>query len=159
MRPSPTSRSSGNTPYVSWLEQRGSNLRGFYGHFDTNGLFIEDTPGGVRLISPPRGHAHLLADVRAPISSACTADPFTNDGSNCAIAQVNAPFFLFTTADSPQRLFAQAIVGGISCALFPGCKVHIDQHGHGADIESQLGDDDTVGILVAADRPVHACAR
>ena len=111
----------GNTPYVSWLEQRGSELRGFYGHFDTNGVFIEDTPGGVRLIGPQRGHAHLLADVRAPISSACTADPFTNDGSNCAIAQVNAPFFLFTTSDSPQRLFAQAIVGGISCALFPGC--------------------------------------
>jgi len=138
----------GNTPYVSWLEQRGSNLRGFYGHFDTNGVFIEDTPSGVRLIGPPRDRAHLLADVRAPISSACTADPFTNDGSNCAIAQVNAPFFLFTTSDSPQRLFAQAIVGGISCALFPGCKVHVTQHGHSADIDSDLGQDDTVGILV-----------
>jgi hypothetical protein len=138
----------GNTPYVSWLEQRGSNLRGFYGHFDTNGTFIEDTPGGVKLIGPPRGRAHLLQDVRAPISSACTADPFTSDGSNCAIAQVNAPFFLFATADSPHRLFAQAIVGGISCALFPGCKVNVIQHGNAAVISSQLGQDDTVGILV-----------
>jgi hypothetical protein len=92
----------GNTPYVSWLEGRGSNLRGFYGHFDTNGVFIEDTPDGVKLIGPPCARAHLLDDVRAPISSACTADPFTNDGSNCLIAAVNAPFFLFTTADTPQ---------------------------------------------------------
>ena len=123
--PKPDITFFGNTPYVSWLEPRGSNLRGFAGHFDVNGVFIEDTPGGVKLIAPPRARAHLLADVRAPISSACTADPFTNDGSTCAIAQVNAPFFLFTTSDSPQRLFAQAIVGGISCALFPGCKVRV----------------------------------
>ena len=138
----------GNTPYVSWLEARGSKLRGFSGHFDTNGVFVVDTPGGVKLIAPPRGRAHLLADVRVPISSPCTADPFTNDGSGCAIAPVNAPFFLFTTAGSPQRLFGQAIVGGVSCALFPGCTVSITEHGHGAVISSRLGEDDTVGILV-----------
>jgi hypothetical protein len=138
----------GNTPYVSWLEQRGPELRGFSGHFDTRGVFIDDTPGGVRLIGAPHDHAHLLSDVRAPISSACTADPFTNDGSNCQIAQVNAPFFLFTTADSPQRLFAQAIVGGISCALFPGCTVQVTHHAGGAVITSRHGQAGTVGILV-----------
>jgi hypothetical protein len=111
-------------------------------------VFVEDTPGGVKLIGPPRGRAHLLTDTRAPISSACTADPFTNDGSNCQVAQINAPFFLFTTADSPQRLFGQAIVGGISCALFPGCKVSVTQHAGGAVISSQLGQDDNVGIFV-----------
>ena len=138
----------GNTPYVSWLETLGGNLRGFAGHFDVNGVFVTDTPGGVKLIAPPRARAHLLADVRAPISSPCTADPFTNDGSACQIAAVNAPFFLFTTADSPQRLFAQAIVGGVSCALFPGCTVRVTASGNGAVISSRLGQDDTVGILV-----------
>lgn len=138
----------GNTPYVSWLEKRGGTVRGFYGHFDTNGVFVADTPDGVRLIGPPQGRAHLLDGARSPISSACTADPFTNDGSNCAIAPVNAPFSLFTTADSPQRLFGQAIVGGISCALFPGCQVSVTPSGNGAVISSQLGEDDTVGILV-----------
>jgi hypothetical protein len=138
----------GNTPYVSWTETRDGNVRGFYGHFDTNGVFIEDTPDGVTLIAPPRGRAHLLDGARAPISSACTADPFTSDGSTCTIAPVNAPFFLFTTADSPQRLFGQAIVGGISCSLFPGCAVNVTPSGNGATISSQLGQDDTVGILV-----------
>ena len=42
---------------------------------------------------------------------------------------------------SPQRLFAQAIVGGISCTLFPGCNVHVTGQGHGAEISSQLGED------------------
>jgi hypothetical protein len=138
----------GNTPYVSWLETHGGSTRGFYGHFDTNGVFVEDTPGGVRLIGSRGRPASLLAGARAPISSACTADPFSGDGSSCAIAAVNAPFFLFTTAGSPQRLFAQAIVGGISCALFPGCRVSVTPSGSGAVISSQLGEDDTVGILV-----------
>lgn len=111
-------------------------------------MFVENTPNGVKLIAPPRARAHLLADVRAPISSSCTADPFSQDGSGCPIAPVNAPFFLFTTEGSPQRLFAQAIVGGISCALFPGCKLGVSASGNGAVISSRLGQDDTVGILV-----------
>jgi hypothetical protein len=137
----------GNTPYVSWLEKRGASSFGFVGHFDANGVFITDTPHGLKLISPP-ARARLLDDKRAPISSPCTADPFTSDGSNCLVAAVNAPFFLFTTADSPQRLFGQAIVGAVSCALFPGCTVNVAQTGTGAVISSQLGQDDAVGILV-----------
>ena len=137
----------GNTPYVSWLEKRGGHNVGFVGHFDTNGVFVVDTPGGVRPIGPGV-RAHLLDDKRAPISSPCTADPFTTDGSNCQVAAVNAPFFLFTSVGSPQRLFGQAIAGGISCALFPGCTVSVTQTGNGAVISSQLGQDDTVGIPV-----------
>jgi hypothetical protein len=91
-------------------------------------VLVQDTPGGVDLIGSARGRAHLLDDVRAPISSACTADPFTNNGSSCPIAAVNAPFFLFTTVGSPQRLFSQALVGAV--------------------ISSQLAQTDTVGILV-----------
>jgi hypothetical protein len=110
-------------------------------------VFVTDIPGGVRLTGL-RARAHLLDDKRAPISSACTADPFTNDGSSCQVPAVNAPFFLFTTVDSPQRLFAQAIAGGTSCALFPGCTVNVTQSDNGPVISSQLAQDDNVGILV-----------
>jgi len=138
----------GNTPYVSWLEQNSGNVRGFVGHFDTNGVFILDTPFGVQLIGSHGRRAQILAGTPMPVGSACAADPFSSDGSNCAIAPVNAPFFLFTTSGSPQRLFSQAIVGGISCSLFPGCTVSITQSGTGAVIASQLHQNDTVGILV-----------
>ena len=138
----------GHIPYVSWLEQRAGKLRGFVGHFDPDLGFVLDTPDGVKQIAPPRGRAHLLTDVRQPISSACTADPSTLDGSGCVVAPVNGPFFLFATSDSPQRLFAQAIVGGISCALFRGCHVTVNQSGNSAVISSQLTQDDSVGILV-----------
>jgi hypothetical protein len=138
----------GNTPYVSWLEKRGGHNVGFVGHFDTNGVFVTDTPGGGAADRAGVARARLLDDKRAPISSPCTTDPFTNDGSNCQVAAVNAPFFLFTTVGSPQRLFAQAIVGGISCALFPGCTASVTQTDNGAVISSQLGQNDSVGILV-----------
>jgi hypothetical protein len=137
----------GNTPYVSWIEKFGGNFRGFAGHFDTTGAFVQDTPGGVKLLAPPRARAQLI-DFRAPISSSCTADPFTQDGSTCPVAAVNSPFFLFTTSGTPQQLFAQAILGGISCVLFPGCTVAVKQNGDHAEISSDLGEDDTVGILV-----------
>jgi hypothetical protein len=61
---------------------------------------------------------------------------------------VNAPFLLFTTAEDPQRLFSQAIVGGVNCALFPGSTVTVAPNGDGAVISSQLAQDDQVGILV-----------
>jgi hypothetical protein len=136
----------GNVPYVSWIESRGSSIRGFYGHFE-NGVFIGDTPGGVRLIAPPRRHANLI-DFRAPISSPCTADPFTQDGSGCVVAPVNSPFFTFTTAGSPQKLFADALIGGPNCVLFPGCRVLITiKHGR-AVIKCGLAAPSGVGILV-----------
>lgn len=136
----------GNVPYVSWIESDHGKLRGFYGHFE-NGVFVEDTPGGVELVGPPHRRAALI-DARAPISSSCTADPFTNDGSGCVVAPANAPFFTFTTEGSPQKLFGQAIIGGPNCVLFPGCRVTISiQHGV-AVISSNLAAPSSVGILV-----------
>src|SRR5262249_33146757 len=79
----------GNVPYVSWIEARGSGFRGFVGHVE-NGVFVLDTPGGITLA--PRHQRASLIDFRVPISSSCTADPFTQDGSACPVAAVNAPF-------------------------------------------------------------------
>jgi hypothetical protein len=135
----------GNIPYVSWIESVGSGVRGFVGHFQS-GAFVLDTPDGIRLVDS--GRRASLIDFRAPISSSCTADPFTNDGSACTVAPVNDPFFLFTTADSPQRLFGQALIGGVNCVLFPSCSVAVQSQGSGAIISSQLAQSNTVGILV-----------
>lgn len=147
----------GNVPYVSWIETRNGVNRGFVGHFE-NGVFVLDTPpSGVTLAVPP-GRSASLIDFRVPISSSCTADPNSGDGSACAVAPVNSPFFLFTTAGSLQRLFAQAVLGGISCALFPGCTVSVTPSGAGAVISSRLGQSDMIGILVqriVGSRRVH----
>ena len=135
----------GNVPYVSWIETQGSRKVGFTGHF-VNGVFVSDTPFGINLA--PRFRTASLIDARVPLSSSCTADPFTNDGSACPIAQLNAPFHLFTTDDSPQRLFGQAVIGGINCILFPGCRLALAPQGNGAVIQSSLGQSNNVGILV-----------
>jgi hypothetical protein len=135
----------GNVPYVSWIEARGDGFRGFVGHFE-NGSFVLDTPFGIVL--SPHFHRASLIDFRVPLSSSCTADPFTNDGSACPVAAVNAPFDLFTTAGSPQRLFSQALIGGPNCILFRHCRLIIVGQGGGAEIEGDLGKSNTVGILV-----------
>ena len=48
------------------------------------------------------------ADVREPISSGCTANPFNGDGTTCQGGAVGTPFFLFTNGTSPPNLFANA---------------------------------------------------
>jgi hypothetical protein len=151
---SPTNRDAGspditffgNVPYVSWIEDHGGQKRGFVGHF-VNGVFVQDTfAGGIPLA--PRFRPASLIDARVPLSSSCTADPFTNDGSACPVAAVNAPFLLFTTAGSPQRLFGQAVIGGLNCILFPGCGLVVVSQAGGAVIQSSLGQSNNVGILV-----------
>jgi hypothetical protein len=102
---------SGNTPYVSWLEKVNGVLRGFYGHFEGGEsalTFIDDSPGGT--IVDPAGR---VPDLRAAISSTCTADPFSQDGSACPAAAIGTPFFTFTEG-SPggQKLFADAYAPG-----------------------------------------------
>jgi hypothetical protein len=134
----------GNTPYVSWIETVGSVTKGFVGHFDTLGVFQLDTPKGITL----HGVSSLLSGTAVPLSSPCTADPFSGDGSSCTIAPVNAPWFLFTSSGSPQRLFSQAVVGGVACAEFPGCVVHIAVGAGGGTISSRLSQSNPVGILV-----------
>ena len=136
----------GNVPYVSWVEDQGSHKRGFVGHF-VNGVFVQDTlPSGIPLA--PRSKPASLIDARVPLSSSCTADPFTSDGSACPVAAVNAPFLLFTTADSPQRLFGQAVIGGPNCVLFTSCNVGVVSQGAGAVIQGTLGQSNSIGILV-----------
>src|SRR5262249_48770193 len=52
-------------------------------------------------------------DLIPPISSSCTADPFTSDGSDCPGKAEGTPFFLFTDGkQGKQKLFAQAYAPG-----------------------------------------------
>lgn len=99
---------SGNTPYVSWRQDVGGGVEeGFVGHFvnpasPTFVLDESDVP-----LTPT-----AQADVRAPISSSCTANPFNGDGGACQGAALGTPFFLFTNGTSPLGLFADAYQPG-----------------------------------------------
>ena len=69
----------GNVPYVSWIEpHRDGHNRGFVGHFE-NGVFVLDTSPAASCWRRGSRRAPLI-DARVPLSSSCTADPFTNDG-------------------------------------------------------------------------------
>ena len=83
---------SGHTPYVTW-HHTGSVVTG---HFTTPNAFVKDNSVGTG--APDT--------VRAPISSGCIADPFSNDGAACQANAVGTPFFLFTDGNS--KLFADA---------------------------------------------------
>ena len=132
----------GNVPYISWIEQVGTVKRAFVGHFDGT-TFVSDTPGGLTL---PGGVRPVTAiDARAPVSSACTADPFTSDGSNCPGGAPDSPFVLVTRSISPHALFAGAVG---PCAVFAGCLGNIHVGAGGATITTTLGQNAPVGILV-----------
>jgi hypothetical protein len=98
---------SANTPFVSWRAQVGGVTRGFVGHFinPANPTFVLDESNIP--LTPTSA-----ADVREPISSNCTANPFNGDGSACQGGSVPTPFFLFTNGTSPLRLFAGAVTTG-----------------------------------------------
>jgi hypothetical protein len=136
----------GNTPYVSWTATNGTAKAGFVGHFDATGAFVTDTPGGIALTNQ-HGAAPLI-DARVALSSNCTADPFTADGTSCAPADVNAAFDTFTTAGTPQRLFSQALTGGPNCVLFYQCKLAVNIHHGRATIVARLRQGHRVGIIV-----------
>jgi hypothetical protein len=98
---------SGNTPYVTWRETVGGATKGFVGHFvhaasPTFVLDESDIP-----LTPT-----AQADVREPISSACTANPFNSDGAACQGGAIGTPFFLYTNGSSPRSLFAGAYQPG-----------------------------------------------
>jgi hypothetical protein len=93
---------SGNTPYVSWRENVGNGVEmAFVGHFVTpaNPTFVLDE-SDVPLTPTAQ------ADVREPISSSCTANPFNQDGAACQGGAIGTPFFLFTNGTAPLGLFA-----------------------------------------------------
>ncbi len=96
-----------NTPYVSWRAQVNGATKGFIGHFinPSNPTFVLDE---ANIPLTPTAQA----DVREPISSNCTANPFNSDGAACQGAPVPTPFFLFTNGTNPLRLFAGAVTTG-----------------------------------------------
>jgi hypothetical protein len=84
---------SGNTPYVTWHENSGGVDTAFAGHFvnAADPTFVLDQA------NVPLAPA-VQADVREPISSPCTANPFNADGAACQGGALGTPFFLTTNA-------------------------------------------------------------
>ena len=121
----------------------GGTKRGFVGHFEPTGAFTLDTPGGLR--QAPRSRKVPLIDFRVPISSSCTSDPFTADGTQCPGGAPDAPFFVFTRAGDTQALFAQAAG---PCVVIVGCTATVTVSGPAATIRAALGTPAPVGILV-----------
>ena len=105
-RPEPTSRSRG-TPRTSHGGRTSTDWKRVLGHFvnAANPTFVRDE-ADVPLTPTAQ------ADVREPISSACTANPFNSDGEACQGGAVGTPFFLFTNGTSPRGLFAGAYFPG-----------------------------------------------
>jgi hypothetical protein len=131
---------SGNTPYVSWRENTGGSVeKAFYGHFvdAANPTFVLDASNVD--ITP-----HTDADVREPISSSCTANPFNADGATCQGGAVGTPFFLFTNGTAPRKLFAQAyqtdapITGGSSSASASAALVSATVNPQGGPVNVQF---------------------
>jgi hypothetical protein len=99
---------AGNTPYVTWRENTGGNVdKAFVGHFvnATSPTFVLDN-------GPIAIARSAVADVRVPVSSGCTANPFNADGSSCQGGLLGTPFFLFTQGLTPRKLFADAYQAG-----------------------------------------------
>ncbi len=87
---------SGNTPWITWHENVAGVVTGFVGHFvnAANPTFVLDA-SNVPLTPTSQ------ADVREPISSSCTANPFNGDGAACHGGAPATQFFLFTNGTSP----------------------------------------------------------
>jgi hypothetical protein len=102
---------SGNEPYISWQENVNGVQKAFLGHFEggpSAPVFRLDTPTGIA--KSPFG---LVPDLLPPISSTCTADPFSSDGFACPGKTAGTPFFLFTDgALGSQKLFARGYKPG-----------------------------------------------
>jgi hypothetical protein len=95
---------SGNTPYVTYRTNDGSGkATATTGHFvnAANPTFVTDN--STIALTPTS-----QADVREPISSGCTANPFNADGATCQGAAIGTPFFLFTDGTTTRSLFADA---------------------------------------------------
>ena len=83
---------SANTPYVTWRQESGGGAaNAFIGHF-TNAAGPRFVLDGSDVSLTPTAQA----DVREPISSSCTANPFNGDGAACQGGALGTPFFVFT---------------------------------------------------------------
>jgi hypothetical protein len=92
---------SGHTPIVTWQSKVTGGTRTFQGHFTSLTAFKVDTPGGL---------APAIEDgIRTPVSSACTADPFTQDGTACPAGDTT-PVVLSTLAAEPHKLIARQVL-------------------------------------------------
>ena len=114
----------GNTPYVSWTATVGGEIRGFVGHLDAAGRVRQRHAVRHRAGPAPPG----VAD-RLPRAAVVELHRRSVHGRRRHLRRrptCNSPFFTFTTAGSPQRLFAQAAIGGPNCVIFARC--HVDVH-------------------------------
>lgn len=133
---------SGNTPYVTWRQNVGGVDTGFSGHFinSANPTFVLD---GSNVTLTPTAQA----DVREPISSGCTANPFNADGTACQGGAAGTPFFLYTKGTSPRKLFADAYApatpttGGASAISSSGATVagSVNPKGASVNVSFQFG--------------------
>ena len=90
---------AGHVPYLTWQEDVAGVHKLFAGHFEGTAFHL-DTPNGVT--ASPGG---LIADLRAPVSSTCTATPFSTDGDACRANALGTPFTLFNDGG---KLFGDA---------------------------------------------------
>src|SRR5581483_4639593 len=139
---------SGNTPYVSWHE--GSTA--VSGHFTTPDSFVID--------NGPVG-TNVTDNVRAPISSGCTANPFNADGAACQAGAAGTPFFLFTDGDAAHaKLLADAYqtdapttgaasAVGSSAAIVSGA---VNPEGAPVKVQFQFGTTTAYGQTTAVQR-------
>ena len=133
---------SGNTPYVTWRESVAGVERAFVGHFvnPANPTFVLDE-SDVPLTPTAQ------ADVREPISSSCTANPFNADGASCQGGAVGTPFLLFTDGTAPLSLFADAYqsttpaTGGPSAVTESSATLNgsVDPNGAAVEVSFQFG--------------------
>ena len=134
----------GNTPYVTWREDIGGGVtKGFSGHFTTPQNFVIDATD---VPLSPTGTGPGQADVREPISSGCTANPFNADGSTCQGSAIGTPFFLFTTGTGPLNLLADAYqpsatTGGASNVTTSSATINgnVATHGAAVNVSFQFG--------------------
>jgi hypothetical protein len=87
------------------------------------------------------------ADVREPISSSCTANPFNADGASCQGGAVGTPFLLFTNGTGPLSLFGDAYqsttptTGGPSAVTESSATLtgSVDPNGAAVEVSFQFG--------------------
>ncbi len=135
---------SGNTPYVTWRTDSGGISTASSGHFvnAANPTFVLDN-SSIPLTPTAQ------ANVREPISSGCTANPFNADGATCQGGAIGTPFFLSTNgaAPSPHALFANAyqpdvpVTGGASAVSQTAATISatVNPEGARASVSFQFG--------------------